>query len=86
MADIIKVENETITPAEYTPATPDGPWTVAFPLDAPSAALSDVLMNVGQVTVEVTPDGGTALTGTARTITGENFLLVGRTDLVPVEG
>lgn len=86
MADIIKVETETIEGAVYIPATEAGPWTVNFSLDAPSPELAESLTNSGQpITVEVTEEGLFPVSGMARAITGDDFLLVGRTDMAPVE-
>jgi hypothetical protein len=92
MTSIIRVETETIDGAVYLPASEAGPWTVNFSLDAPSPELAEALTNSGQpITVEVTEfeEGtgpvGPTLSGIARVITGDDFLLVGRTDMVPVE-
>lgn len=92
MSDIIKVETETIDGAVYEAATANSPWTVRFSLGAPSPELAESLMNSGlPVNVEVTeieegtgPVGPTQA-GMARVIAGNDFLLVGRTDMAPVE-
>lgn len=92
MADIIKVETEVIAGAVYVAASEEGPWTVNFSYQAPSQVLYDWLMNSGlPVNVEVTEveEGtgpvGPTVAGTARVISGDDFLLVGRTVMTPVE-
>lgn len=92
MANIIKVETETLEGAVYLPASEEGPWTVAFGMNAPSPELVEWLLNAGEpVHVEVTEieEGtgpvGPTLAGQARVISGDEFLLVGRTDMAPVE-